>query len=72
MATVKVPTVNKRKRIPLKAIDQVVEQIVDMLVVMETYLKNIKQSIENFRCLNVMFGVDLVVYTPKHLKNRWK
>ena len=66
MATVKVPTIDKRKRIPQKAIDQVVEQIVekfkpqkiilfgsyargnprpesdmDMLVVMETKLKDV-------------------------------
>jgi predicted nucleotidyltransferase len=29
MAVVKVPTIDKRKRIPQKAIDQVVEQIVE-------------------------------------------
>ena len=95
MAAVKVPTVDKRKRIPQKAIDKVVEQIVekfkpqkiilfgsyargnprpesdvDMLVVMDTPLKESKLSLEIHRHLGVMFGLDLVVYTPKRLKER--
>ena len=95
MVTVKVPTVDKRKRIPQKAIDQVVEQIVekfkpqkiilfgsyargnprpesdvDLLVVMETPLKESKQSLEIRRYLDVLFGLDLIVHTPKHLKER--
>lgn len=97
MEVVKVPTVDKRKRIPQKAIDQVVEQIVekfkpqkiilfgsyargnprpesdvDLLVVMDTPLKASKQSLEIRRHLNVMFGMDLIVHTPKHLKERVK
>ena len=95
MATVKVPTVDKRKRIPQKAIDQVVEQIVekfkpqkiilfgsyargnprpesdvDLLVVMKRSNKKINQSLEIRRHLDVMFGLDLVVYTSKRLKER--
>ena len=96
MVVVKVPTIDKRKRIPQKAIDQVVKQIVerfkpqkiilfgsyargdyrresdvDLLVVMDTPLREVKQSLEIHRYLNVMFGLDLVVYTPKHLKERF-
>jgi len=95
MVVVKVPTIDKRKRIPQKAIDQVVAQIVekfkpqkiilfgsyargnprpesdvDLLVVMDTPLREVKQSLEIHQHLNVMFGLDLVVYTPKHLKER--
>jgi predicted nucleotidyltransferase len=95
MTAVKVPTVDKRKRIPQKAIDQVVKQIVekfkpqkiilfgsyargnphpesdvDMLVVMDTPLREVKQSLEIHHHLDVMFGLDLVVYTPGHLQQR--
>jgi len=95
MVIVKVPTIDKRKRIPQKAIDQVVEQIVekfkpqriilfgsyargnprpesdvDLLVVMDTPLKESKQSLEIRRHLDVMFGMDLIVHTPKRLKER--
>ncbi len=95
MAPVNVPTIDKRKRIPQEAIDQVVEQIVekfkpqkiilfgsyargnprpesdvDLLIVMDTPLKESKISLEIHRHLNVMFGLDLVVYTPKRLKER--
>lgn len=96
MATVHVPTIDKRKRIPQKAIDQVVKQIaekfkpqkiilfgsyargnprpesdVDLMVVMDTPLKEVQQSLEIYRHLNVRFGLDLLVYTPKHLQERW-
>ena len=95
MTAIKVPTIDKRKRIPQKAIDQVVKQIVekfkpekiilfgsyargdyhresdvDLLVVMHTPLKESQISLEIHRHLNVMFGLDLVVYTPEHLKER--
>lgn len=91
MVTVHVPTIDKRKRIPQKAIDQVVEQIVekfepqkiilfgsyargnprpesdvDLLVVMDVP----KKSLDVRRHLGVMFGLDLIVYTPKRLKER--
>jgi len=95
MVVVNVPTIDKRKRIPQEAIDQVVEQIVekfkpqriilfgsyargnprpesdvDLLVVMDTPRKKNKQSLEMRRHLEVMFGLDLVVYTSKRLKER--
>jgi predicted nucleotidyltransferase len=95
MVAINVPTIDKRKRIPQKAIDQVVKQIVekfkpqkiilfgsyargnprpesdvDLLVVMDTPLKESKQSLEIRRHLNVMFGMDLIVHTPKRLKER--
>jgi predicted nucleotidyltransferase len=95
MTVIEVPTVDKRKRIPQKAIDEVVQQIaekfqpqkiilfgsyargkprpesdVDLLVVMDTPLKESQQSLEIRRHLGVMFGLDLVVYTPKRLKER--
>jgi predicted nucleotidyltransferase len=95
MVTVYVPTIDKRKRIPQEAIDQVVEQIVekfapqkiilfgsyargnprsesdvDLLVVIDTPLRESKLSLEIRRYLGVMFGLDLIVYTPQHLKDR--
>jgi predicted nucleotidyltransferase len=95
MTAIKVPTVDKRKRIPQKAIDEVIRQIaeqfrpqqiilfgsyargnprpesdVDLLVVMDTPLKESQQSLEIRRHLGVMFGLDLIVYTPKHLQER--
>jgi predicted nucleotidyltransferase len=94
MEAVKVPTIDKRKRIPQKAIDQVVEQIVekfkpqkiilfgsyargnprpesdvDLLVVTKSSEKASK-SLDIRRHLDVMFGLDLVVYTSKRLKER--
>jgi predicted nucleotidyltransferase len=95
MVAVNIPTIDKRKRIPQKAIDQVVKQIaekfkpqkiilfgsyargnprpesdLDLLIVMNTSQKESKQSLEIRRHLGVMFGMDLIVHTPKHLKER--
>src|SRR3990172_6827114 len=95
MAVVNVPTIDKRKRIPQKAIDQVVEQIVekfkpqriilfgsyargkprpesdvDMLVVMETPLKEVEQAIQICQQIEYRFGLDLIVRTPKRLAER--
>ena len=95
MVTVNVPTIDKRKRIPQKAIDQVVQQIVekfkpqkiilfgsyargnprpesdvDLLVVMDTPMREVKQALKIHHSLNIMFGLDLIVYTPKHLQER--
>ena len=97
MVAIKVPTIDKRKRIPQKAIDQVVEQIVekfkpqkiilfgsyargnprpesdvDMLVVMDTPLKNVRQAIEICQHIEYRFGLDLIVHTPNHLAQRIK
>ena len=97
MAVVKVPTIDKRKRIPQKAIDQVVEQIVekfkpqkiilfgsyargnprpesdvDMLVVMDTPLREVQQAIQICQQIDYRFGLDLIVHTPKYLAERVK
>ena len=97
MTVVNVPTIDKRKRIPQKAIDQVVKQIVekfkpqkiilfgsyargnprpesdvDMLVVMDTPLKDVRQAIEICQQIEYRFGLDLVVHTPKYLVQRIK
>ena len=97
MVAIKVPTIDKRKRIPQKAINQVVEQIVekfkpekiilfgsyargnprpesdvDMLVVMDTPLKDVRQAIEICQQIEYRFGLDLIVHTPKHLAERVK
>ena len=97
MTAVHVPTIDKRKRIPQKAIDQVVEQIVekfkprkiiifgsyargnprpesdvDMLVVMDTKLKDVKQAIEICQQIEYRFGLDLIVHTPNYLAKRVK
>ena len=97
MTAVHVPTIDKRKRIPQKAIDQVVDQIVekfkprkiilfgsyargnprpesdvDMLVVMDTKLKDVKQAIEICQQIEYRFGLDLIVHTPNYLAKRVK
>ena len=46
------------------------ESDVDLLIVLDTPLKESKQSLEIRRHLGVMFGLDLVVYTPQHLIDR--
>jgi predicted nucleotidyltransferase len=48
------------------------ESDVDLLVVMDTPLREVEQSLEIHRSLNILFGLDLIVYTPKHLKERVK
>ena len=97
MEVVKVPTVDKRKRIPQKAIDQVVQQIVekfkpqkiilfgsyargnprpesdvDLLVVMETPLREVQQAIQISQEIEYRFGLDLIVHTPNYLAERLK
>ena len=97
MVAVNVPTIDKRKRIPQRAIDQVVKQIVgefmpqkiilfgsyargnprpesdvDMLVVMETRLREVQQAIQICQQVEYRFGLDLIVHTPKYLSERMK
>jgi uncharacterized protein len=97
MVVIKVPTIDKRKRIPQKAIDQVVKQIVekfkpqkiilfgsyargnprpesdvDMLVVMDTSLRDVQQAIQICQQIEYRFGLDLIVHTPKYLAERMK
>jgi uncharacterized protein len=95
MVVVNVPTIDKRKRIPQKAIDQVVKQIVekfkpqkiilfgsyakgnprpesdvDLLVVMDTPLREVQQAIQICQQIEYRFGLDLIVHTPKYLVKR--
>ena len=95
MTVIEVPTIDQRKRIPQKAIDEVVRQIaekfqpqkiilfgsyargnprpesdVDMLVVMETELKEVEQAIKICQQIQYRFGLDLIVHTPKRLAER--
>jgi uncharacterized protein len=97
MAAIKVPTIDKRKRIPQKAINHVVKQIVeqfkpekiilfgsyargnprpesdvDLLVVMDTPLKDVQQAIQICQQIEYRFGLDLIVHTPKYLEARVK
>jgi predicted nucleotidyltransferase len=94
MVTVKVPTIDKRERIPQESIDEVVRQIVekfkpqkiilfgsyargnprpesdvDLLVVTKNKADT---SLDIRRHLDVMFGLDPVVYTLKRLQERLK
>ena len=43
---------------------------VDLLIVMETPLREIRQALEIRQFLNPLFGVDILVYTPEKLKQR--
>ena len=46
------------------------ESDLDLLVVMDTPLKESQQSLKIRQHLGVMFGIDLLVYTPKRLQER--
>ena len=96
MTIVPVPSIYERKRIPQKAIDEIVRQIVenfqpqkiilfgsyargnprpesdvDLLVIMETPLKEAKQaSLIDQSLERDMFGLDLIVRTPKNMAKR--
>jgi predicted nucleotidyltransferase len=96
VTAVQVPAINKRKRIPEKAIRDVVQQIaqkfhpqkiilfgsyahgkprpesdVDLLVVMETQLKETRQALLIDKSLERdLFGLDLLVHTPANLQER--
>ena len=48
------------------------ESDVDLLVIMNTPLREVEQSIKICQQIEVRFGLDLIVYTPKHLKERVK
>ncbi len=93
--TIVVPPINKRKRIPQAAIDDVVRQIaekfkpdkiilfgsyaygkptqisdVDLLVVMDSSIKENQLSVTIRKAINYHFGLDLIVKTPKSLSSR--
>jgi predicted nucleotidyltransferase len=46
------------------------ESDVDLLVVMETSLSEVRQAIEILKAISYRFGLDLLVYTPRRLKQR--
>jgi predicted nucleotidyltransferase len=46
------------------------ESDVDLLVIMDTPLKETRQALQIRRHLNLRFGVDILVYTPERLKQR--
>ena len=46
------------------------ESDVDLLVIMETSLKESEQAMQIRRAVNVLFGLDLIVYTPSNLAQR--
>lgn len=48
------------------------ESDLDLLVIMNTPLKEWQQTLEIRRSLGVMFGMDLIVQTPKRLEQRLK
>jgi predicted nucleotidyltransferase len=93
--TLSVPSVDQRKRIPMKVIHALAERIaerfrpqriilfgsyayghplpesdVDLLVIMETVLKETEQAYLIRQSLDVRFGLDLLVYKPDTLKQR--
>jgi len=96
VAAVYVPAINQRKRIPEKAIQDVVRQIaekfhpqkiilfgsyargnprpesdVDLLVVMDTPLKESRQALLIDKSLERdLFGLDLIVRTPENPEER--
>lgn len=48
------------------------ESDVDLLVVMETPLKEVQQAIQICQQIEYRFGLDLIVHTPKYLAERVK
>jgi predicted nucleotidyltransferase len=90
-----VPTVDRRRRIPMRAIRAVAQQIaerfqperiilfgsyaygkprpesdVDLLVVMDTSLRNREQAAQIARAIDYHFGLDLLVRSPRQLAER--
>jgi len=92
---VRVPAINVRHRIPQRAIEETVHQIVqrfqpqriilfgsyawgeprpesdvDLLVVMDTPLKETEQAVRICQAIEYHFGLDLIVRTPATLARR--
>jgi predicted nucleotidyltransferase len=95
MDATRVANINERRRIPMRAIRAVVQQIaekfqpekiilfgsyaygrpkpesdVDLLVVMDTPLRNREQAAQIARAIDYHFGLDLIVRTPQQLAER--
>ena len=47
------------------------ESDLDLLVIMDTQLSESEQAMQIRRQLNIMFGLDLLVYTPQRLAQRF-
>jgi len=87
--------ITERQKIPLDAIEDVVQQIVDrfhpkriilfgsyaygeprpdsdvdLMVVMDTSLGEMRQAVEILKGISYRFGIDLLVYTPQRLSQR--
>jgi hypothetical protein len=45
---------------------------VDLLVIMETHLRETQQALKIRQHINPLFGVDIIVYTPTRLEQRLK
>jgi predicted nucleotidyltransferase len=48
------------------------ESDVDLLVIMETHLRETQQALKIRQHINPLFGVDIIVYTPTRLEQRLK
>lgn len=48
------------------------ESDVDLLVIMETPLRETQQALKIRQHINPLFGVDIIVYTPTRLEQRLK
>ena len=95
MKEIKVPNVNERQYIPMRAIRAVVKQIavkfqpekiilfgsyaygqprpesdVDLLVIIDTPLRNREQAAQIARAIDYHFGLDLLVRSPQQLAER--
>jgi len=95
MKATRVPNVNERRRIPMRAIHAVVGQIaakfqpekiilfgsyaygrprpesdVDLLVIMNTSLRNREQAAQIALAIDYHFGLDLLVRSPQQLAKR--
>ncbi len=96
MEATKIPNINERRRIPMRAIRAVVKQIaekfqpekiilfgsyaygrprpesdVDLLVIMDTPLRERQQRLEISRALSPRpFPMDIIIRTPKQLEER--
>lgn len=89
------PRINSRRRIPRRAIDEVVRQVVDqfkpqqiilfgsygygrprpesdvdLLVVMDTELRETEQAVRICQAIEYHFGLDLIVRTPETIAHR--
>lgn len=48
------------------------ESDVDLLIVMETHMRETQQALEIRQHVNPLFGVDIIVYKPSRLEERLK